>query len=273
LLHFASARMNLSRAAQESRFKGDDQRISWLGGSQINQQVKLRERLGIGHRASRIPGLPGVRTMIRKDWVVSLRAIRFDQVAAWLGIFVAGLVMMAAPGWGTRIGGFIFWAVLISQRCTERLRSDLGLWTISRQLPFRAGDVVIVEIAQPVFWAVCTGWLSFGIATWLGYAPQGTMVWLLPGIILSIALSAVADILRNCRCSDLLAAQVAEVGPVGMIMIFLLAGLPWFSAAWVAEQIIPWQNMGLATLIVLALCFVISNLLWRWSATLYRNIK
>jgi hypothetical protein len=273
LLYLASARMNLSRAAQESRFKGDDQRISWLGDSQINRQVKLRERLGIGHRASRIPGLPGVWALIWKDWVVSLRALRFDQVAAWLGIIVAGLVMMAAPGWGTRIWAFIFWAVLISQRCTERLRSDLGLWTISRQLPFRAGDVVIAEVAQPVFWAICTGWLSFGVATWLGYAPQSAIVWLIPGVILSIVLSAVADILRSCRCSDLLAAQVAEVGPVGMIMIFILAGLPWFAALWLVDQFIPRQIMGLAALIVFGLCFGISFLLWRWSATLYRNIK
>jgi hypothetical protein len=110
----------------------------------------------------------------------------------------------------------------------------------------------------------------FGIATLL-IGPK-LHFWLLRDYP-EHCLSAVADILRSCRSSDLLASQVAEVGPVGMIMIFLLAGLPWVSAAWVADQIIPKQSMGLATLVVLALCFGISYLLWRWSATLYRNIK
>jgi hypothetical protein len=103
LLHFASARINLSRAAQESRFKGDDQRISWLGGS-INQQVKLRERLESGI-VQPDTGCPCLSMIWRLGgFPRHYGSTRWQR--GWEYLWLAG--DDGCPGW-ERDRGFIFW--------------------------------------------------------------------------------------------------------------------------------------------------------------------
>jgi hypothetical protein len=272
-LYIASPRLNLSRAAQESRFKWEHQQVSWLGDSRLIRQMKLREQLGTGHTPSRIPGRAGVWALIWKNWVISLRVMRVGQIGAWIGIFAAGLGMMVAPNWGVRIWAFIFWAVLISKRCTERIRSDLELWVISQQLPFRRERMVIAEIAQPVIGAICLTWLAYGIGYWLGYKPSGLIPWLLPGIIFSIALMAVLDILRRCKSSELLAGQVVDIGAGGLVLLLLLAGVPGVLIWWIISRPI---GSGIHWLVILAgfsLIYGISFVIWKLSADTFRAIK
>ncbi len=66
LLYWFSPRLNLSRAAQESRFRGVSRQLSLLGDSRLTRQLKAQERLGIGHSPSRIPGLPGPWSLVWK---------------------------------------------------------------------------------------------------------------------------------------------------------------------------------------------------------------
>jgi hypothetical protein len=66
-LYFASLRLNLSRAAQESRFRWAYQQVSILGDSQVTRQMKLRDRLGARHSPSSIPGREGAWALI---WIL-----------------------------------------------------------------------------------------------------------------------------------------------------------------------------------------------------------
>ena len=141
LLYIASPRLNLSRAAQESNFRWASQQVSLLGDSSLSRQMKIRNRLGIQHPPSRIPGRAGAWSLLWKDFVVSQRGINFGFVAVWVGIFGISLVLAAAPDWGTRFWAFIIWCWLVGQRGTERLRSDLELWTMSSATAnFRTSD-------------------------------------------------------------------------------------------------------------------------------------
>ena len=119
-LYLASPRLNLSRAAQESYFRWASQQVSLLGDSSLYRQMKLRDRLGVQHPPSRIPGRAGAWSLLWKDFVISQRGLNFGFVGVWVGIFGISMSLAVAPDWGTRFWAFIIWCWLVGQRGTER---------------------------------------------------------------------------------------------------------------------------------------------------------
>jgi hypothetical protein len=272
-LYWASLRLNLSRAAQESRFRWSVQQVSWLGDSQLRREMITRQRLGVGHQASRIQGRAGASALIWKDWVATLRAINFGTIMAWLGIFGVCLGMVLAPDWGARVWAFAIWSLLVSRRCTERLRADLKVWTITRQLPFSGRETLAAQVATPVIGTTLVSWLAMGIGSWLGFSPAISFVVLAPVAIVCIALTAAFDILRQCHSSDLLAGQVADLGAVGLVLGIILAGSPLVMVSWLANQFNTAGVVWLSALSGLALGVGISYVIWRLTAVTYRNIN
>ena len=126
--------------------------------------------------------------------------------------------MVLAPDWGTRFWAFIIWCLLIGQRGTERLRSDLEVWAISRQLPFSGQETLAAELVTPVLGTMLLSWLAIGVSYWLGFSPQLSLILLAPAAIICIVLAAALDILRKCHSSELLTGQVAELGAGGLIL-------------------------------------------------------
>jgi hypothetical protein len=273
VLYWGSPWLNLSRAAQESRFRWAVQQISWLGDSRLVQQMKARQRLGAGHYANRIPGRVGYSALIWKDWVVSLRTLNFGYVMGWIGVFGVCLGMAIAPDWGTRIWAFIFWCLLIGQRCTERLRGDPEVWAVTRQLPFSGRETLVAEIATPVLGATLLSWLAIGVSSWLGFSPSLSLIFLVPVAIMCIVMAAVFDILRHCRSSELLSGQVAELGAGGLILGIILAGIPLIIVSWLASQFTAPGLIWLAALLGLALSLVIIYLLLKLTAAMFNDIK
>jgi len=273
LLYRASLRLNLSRAAQESRFRWSVQQVSWLGDSQLRRELITRQRLGVGHQASRIQGRAGAWSLIWKDWVATLRVMNFGTVMSWLGIFGVFLGMILAPDWGARIWAFAIWTLLVSQGCTARLRADLKVWTITRQLPFSGRETLAAQVATPVLGTTLLSWLAMGIGSWLGFSPVISLFVLAPVAIMCITLAAAFDILRQCHGSDLLAGQVADLGAGGVVLGILLAGIPLGMVSWIANQYNTAGILWLSALLGLALGAGISYVIWRLTADTYRNIN
>jgi hypothetical protein len=272
-LYLTCAGLNLSRAAQESHFQWVFQQVSILGDSELIQQMKTRQRLGAGHPASHIPARAGLGALIWKDWVQSLRRIDFISVMSWLALCGVSLGMIVVPDWGSRIWAFVFWGLLIGQRCTERFRSDLQLWAVFRLLPFPARETLLVEIASPVLGATVVTWLAFAAGSLLGFFPGLMLIVLSPGIIFCIALAAVFDILRQSKTSDLLAGQAAGLGAVGLIFGLLLAGLPLAISVWVTSQMSAGVVIWLVSVMGLLFSLGIAYGMWRMTTAEYKNLK
>jgi hypothetical protein len=112
-----------------------------------------------------------------------------------------------------------------------------------------------------------------GISSWLGFSPVIPLIVLAPASILCIAFTAAFDILRNCRSSELLAGQAAELGAGGVVLGIILAGIPMIMVSWIANKYNTVGVIWLSTLLGLALGGGITYLIWRLTAATYRNIK
>lgn len=272
-LYWSSSELNLSRAAQESRSRWAYQQVRWLGDSYLSKQLKLREKMGAGHSPSQLPAKPGRWALLWKDWVITLRSPYFSNLLAWIGIFVAGLEMMLPFVGGGRLWAYIFWVLFVSQRGTERLRSDLNQWLIIRQLPFLGREILIPELMRPLVGITLLGWLAFGLCVRAGYVLQPTLILIIPVASLCIVLAATYDIFRQCRSGDLLSGQVAEMGAAGLLMGTILAGIPLGLTLLVAGQFTSaWINwlVGSTGLIIAS---GITYGLWRLTVSQYGKIK
>jgi hypothetical protein len=226
VLRISTRRLNLSRCAQESHTIWGYPGNTLLFNSDITRKAKLRQRLGAGHSASRIPGRTGVASLLWKDLVISLRTAGFSQLWGWLGIFFTMLGMMIAPVWEIRLIALLFWVYLVGKVATHRLRSDLELWVLFRQLPYRPQAALINELARPVITATCLAWLGFGCSYILGFFPPVTLLLLFPGIILGVALLSARDVLRRCNNVNLISGQVADLGARGVFLSLVFASSP-----------------------------------------------
>ncbi len=273
MLYWASPGLNLSRAAQESHFRWAIQQASWLGDSRLIQQMKARQRLGIGRPASKIPAKAGYFTLIWKDWVTTLRSFTFGSFIRWLSIFGSYLGMLLAPDWGTRLWAFIIWSLLVGQQCTTRLSSDLEIWALTRQLPFSGKELLFAEIVTPFLMTIIFSWLGIGVSYGLGYSPGLFLVVLVPIAILCIVLAAALDILRHCRSSELLSGRVPEIAAGGLVFGSLLAGIPLMIGAWLSPQLTSPGFIWLAVLVGALLGLGVIVVLLRLTANAYNDIK
>jgi len=272
-LYKTGLRLNLSRAAQESRFRWTEQQVRWLGGTSVRGDMVRREKLGIGHSANRMPGRTGAWALLWKDWVASVRGIQFIEVLSWLGIFGLVLGMIWAANWGTQALIFLVGCELIGQRCTERLRADLKVWTITRQLAIRSDTALAAEISSPVSLATLLAWLAMLIGHWLGYSVHISSFFLAPLLVWCITLAISYDILRHSQSSDLLAGYVTAPGAGGLIIGFVLGAIPLITVSWLVSH---WSAPGADLIITLFGLIIGAGLafaIWKLAATRYMTIK
>ncbi len=272
-LYYASPRLNLSRAAQESGPMRAYQQASLFADARLAERMRIRKRLGVQHPPSSIPGRPGAWSLVWKDAVISPRSMSFGQAIAWLAIFGISVVLVVAPDWGTRIWAWIIWCWFVGQRGTERLRSDLELWVISRQLAVSGRAALIAEFVIPVSLIIAITWLAIGFGAVSGFSPPATFILLTPVAIISVILAASFDILRKCHSSELLSGQAAQPGAVGLLLGALVAGIPMLIVYWLTHQS---TSPGVSLVIAIfgfALGSGVSYLLWQLTASVYQGIK
>jgi hypothetical protein len=273
VLYWASYQLNLSRAAQESQSRWVRQQVAWLGEAGINQEMKARQKLGIGHAVNRLPAKEGIFSLVWKDVVVSTRVPKFGAMMGWLGVFTSCIGLLLAPDSGTRLWAFIIGSLLVAQRCTGRLRADIAVWNLTRQMPFSAQAMLWAECGAPSLIAILLYWLACGVSSYLGFSPAIFLMLMVPVAILCIAFSAAFDILRHCQGSELLIGHVAELGAGGFLLGLAMAGLPVLLVSSLVS-LVPAVGMALMfTLLGLALGSGGVYTIWRLAAMAYKNIR
>jgi hypothetical protein len=226
-----------------------------------------------GFLESHFPAHARVWALIWKDLIQTRRGFDIRSVISWLILFGAGIGMLIAPDWGTSIWVLIVWILLIGQVCSKRLSSDMKLWVVFHQLPFSSRETLSSEIGSSVVGAILLEIFAFGICSVLNLRPSLPVAILAPGIILISALAAIFDILRQSKTEALLAGQTAETGAVGLIIGFLLAGLPLMIVLGITDQgrsgTLPWS----ISLSGLAISLGIAYGMWQLATSQYKKIK
>lgn len=265
----AAARLNLSRAAQETGSLAAQQRAHRGGAAALAHDMARRDRLGSAHASATWPIGPGVPAVMWKAVVQSTRGLTFESFGPWLLMLFAGLGVVLAPDWGARVVSAAFWILMIGQQSTARLKSDLSRWWLWQQLPLPGARLLLAEIAPAASASVVVTWLGLAIGCALAGHGITPAVWLVPTAVASIACAAVLAVLRQCHHDTLLAEQVPDAGELAFVLGLLCIAAPFGIAALFARQQWPmWAGIGLALLMSLA-CIIG---LWRLALKTYSRI-
>ncbi len=266
----ASPELNLSRAAQETSGQEAQRSASLYGNTDLAQELAQRERLGMGRAPTRLRGRAGAWSLIWKDAVQALRPFRVTGILPWLGVFSMGLAGGFAAGLGTRIWVLAAWAILISQQAGSRLRGDLRLWPVLRQLPFTSKTLLLAEVANPWLLTVLATWIGLAAGSGLGGSLNLILAVLAPGAAAGVAASAAYDILRQSRVSALLAGSAADVGAWGAALSLICAGVPAGILWWVSNAGLP---LALGTPLAWLAGLGLAALLWNLAAKSLREME
>jgi hypothetical protein len=298
----AASRLNLSRAAQESQ--GQITLVQTLLASDARQVevFKMRQKLGTEREPSswlaagwesgctKHPWL----ALILKDMAQSARSLLLSRVWNWLPSFLVGAGLVVSAGlrsqdWALSTILLAYWSLLVGNQATKRLRDDLALWSLLRQLPMRYREVVGAELTR--------AWIEASLVVWLGLAlglvvlasvqalsaavaapvqanqlflqPSGWLILILLAPVLAALaiLGAAIDVLRQAKSGNLLAGNAPQPGVLSLVL-GALAGL--FSIA-LALGLAAF-NTWLALLAPVAGA-LIARLYWRLAAQRYGEIK
>jgi hypothetical protein len=254
-------KINLSRASQETSLKEKLQSARRYGMFDLAEQIKKRERLGIGRDPTCLSARPGLWTLPWKDILQSRRSMGLGGILNWLILLGVSSGLFLAPDSGSRLLIFASWLIIVCQRMTSRLRDDMTNWWTLRSLPFQAGHLLLTDLALPWGLTVIIGWM--GIL--LGGAGLGSSrliaALLIAPICLIVGLISIFDILRQSKAEMLLNGNVPGISALavlgGALCLAVIAGI----TLWIG-----WP-LALAASILLAYGT------WHMAANKYRSIS
>ena len=274
-----SSRLNLSRAAQESRSRANLQTALNVGALRDVEDYRLRDRLGTHHQPSAWLQPSGWRerlpALVRKDRLQAERSWGFGRLLTWFGIFALGAGIVLAPSLlggdaGAEALAIAYWILLIMQQSTRRLQDDLAHWGIFRQLPVRRQDMILQEVAGA--WAITTltAWGSLLAGALLSRALPGPaaidlsrslfLVILVPMIAGAVILAGCLDVIRQSKSAFLLASNPPQPGSLGLV----LGIVPALIAAVLLS--LPEMASGFGFTLALMVCTACVWLYWHLSA-------
>jgi hypothetical protein len=298
-----AARLNLSRAAQESRGQITFTQKLLAGDARQVEVFRMRQRLGTQHAVSnwlasqsweRRTASHRWLALFLKDLAQSGRLNPLARLWSWLPVFMlgAGLVLssgLRAQDWALSVILLAYWSLQMGNLATRRLRDDLALWSLLRLLPLHQREVIGAELAR--------AWMEASLVNWLGLAlglgmlalfqslgpaiqaplptiqpllqPGGELVFFLLAPVLSaLAITGAAmDVLRQAKSSNLLSGYAPQPGFLSLI---LGGGANLISASMALA--LAAINFWLALLAPLVGA-LIAHLFWRLAAQRYGRIK
>jgi hypothetical protein len=128
-------------------------------------------------------------------------------------------------------------------------------------------------LALPVVLAIGMTWMALGVSNWLGFPAPGLFAWMVPGLVLNIAILSGLDILRQSKTSDLLAGQVADTQAGGMLLLILLTIFPVYLIWWLPAGGATLGNGWLVVVPVILLSYGLPYMAWRLSDRFYKGIR
>ncbi len=225
-LYLASWNFSLNRAVQQTSKEELISTAKQYGLSQVAEQEKTQSHLGVERRPSRIPALEGPGILLWKDLLQSQRTFRLTSVFKWLQIFVLLFILPALPDLGSRGLVIILWIIQLGQISVQRIRSDLEVWTVIRQLPISTRKFLLYDFGLSYSLAMLISLAGFllGGATF-GVQMPG-LALLLPGMMAAIFSAAAFDVIRRSNSGLLLSGSVPELSAGGILLGILIAGIP-----------------------------------------------
>lgn len=299
----AAARLNLSRAAQESRGQITFVQTLLAGDARQVEVFRMQQKLGTQRKASNWLVAQSWEdssrkrrwlALVLKDLAQSARTHLLTRLWNWLSVFLigAGLVLstgLRAQDWALNAILLVYWSLQMGNQATKRLRDDLALWNLLRPLPIHYRDLIAAEITR--------AWIEASLVNWLGLAlglgiltllrdvsaalqaplagiqpllqPGGSpTLFLLAPILAALAiLGATLDILRQSKSSNLLSGFAPQPGVLSLVLgggaALIIAGLALGLAV---------VNIWLA-LLAPAAGALIASFYWKLAAQRYGGIK
>jgi hypothetical protein len=219
----------------ESRNIASQSSFRQITNLQPGAQARQLQQLGIGRPASRMPGRDGWWAMIWKDLIQSGRLGLLRQVLYALAVLLFSLGITLVNDWGVRAWLVLVWVIFVGQVATRRLRSDLALWGIFRQLPLPSRQLILGDAVSPAVLISLLSWLGLLAGVLLGADPELAVLMglLIPCLTVNVILAAAVDSLRLGNTASLLAGDAPQPGIVGVLLgaviIALAAALIWWA--------------------------------------------
>ncbi len=226
ILYRASKNFSLSRAIQETGRLEMINTASRYGFTRLVEQEKTQQRLGVEKKPTRLPDISGPGVLIWKDILQTKRTFQITGLLTWLQIFGYLFVIPFLPDFGSRGVVITLWIIQLAQISVKRIRSDLAVWPLIRQLPISYKKFLINDLEFTYLLAVLIslgGILLGGVV--FGMQLPG-LAWLVPGMVAAISCAAVFDVIRRSRSGLLLNGSVPELSAGGILMGILFAGIP-----------------------------------------------
>ncbi|MBW6473683.1 MAG: hypothetical protein K0B14_11195 [Anaerolineaceae bacterium] len=264
ILYRASKNFSLSRAVQETGRLELINTASRYGFTSLVEQEKTQQRLGVERKPTRLPAKAGPGALIWKDVLQTKRTFSLTGLLSWLQILGFLFVIPVLPDIGSRGIVIILWMIQLAQISVKRIRSDLAVWQLIRQLPISHKKFLINDLGFTYLQAVLISLAGFLLGSAVFGMQIPGLAWLLPGMAAAISCAAVFDVIRRSRSGLLLNGSVPELSAGGILLGVLFAGIPLL-----IYVLVP----GIAgTLLAFLLSWGMGYLAFQLAVYAYRNI-
>jgi hypothetical protein len=221
-----SGRFSMARAAQETR---DIEAVSTAlryGFTSYAEKLQTQSRLGVRRAPTQLPAVPGAWILLWKDVLQSQRTFRLMALLPWLSMFTAMLFLPLMPDMSSRAFVLVVWLIQIGRSAVVRLRSDLALWPLVRQLPISHGKFVLLEVGPALLLSLVASFAGLALGGAIFFPARLSLVLLIPGLAAIAAGMAALDVIRRSHTDLLLAGSVPELGAGGVFLAVLVAAVP-----------------------------------------------
>lgn len=251
-----SGAFSLSRAAQETNAVDLLEAAQRFGFTAYARQLQDQRRLGVNRAPTRLPAFDGAGILIWKDLLQSQRSFHLSSTFIWVQIFLLMLGFAFLPDLGSRALVIGFWVIQLGQVSVIRIRGDLSLWPLTRQLPIALKKFLLFNLIPAYLLSILVSETGLVMGSAIVKTPIDSIAILLPGIAASVAGMAAFDVIRQARSNLLIAGYVPEVSAGGIILGLVTTAVPLLISSFIPGII----GLLLSTLISLGLGALAFNL-------------
>ncbi len=230
VLAMRSTYFNLSRAAQETHEVSILETALRYGFTSYARQMQDQKRLGVRHSPTKLPEFRGASVLMWKGLLQEQRSFRYSTLFTWLWISLLLFAYPLLPNLGSRLFAIGYWAIQIGQVTSKQIHKDLSNWPLLRQLPLTVKQFIVFDLLPASVFVFLVSLLGLIAGSFLFNPSAGSLAFLLPGAIASIAGAASFDIFRQAHSSALMIGTSPGISAIGMILELVFVIIPFLVA-------------------------------------------
>jgi hypothetical protein len=265
LLFIVSPHFNLNRAAQETSELEMLTTAAKYGFTDLVEQRRLQNRLSSKRKFTLPARHKGSAAISWKNQIQVLRGWNWKQLFPLLTVFSISLGLPLVPGLVSKLLALFFLVLQIGPIMTQRLRSDLACWPILQQLPLRKQQILVQDLISSLPMLLAAGLLGLGFSAILSITVTINYLFIMPGLLATIACTAAIDILRKSKSDLLIDGNVPSVGTQGVIFGVIGTVIP----VWLASTFTGLVGILFSTLSSLAITWIC----YKFAVYSFKNIK